>query len=708
MARGWIPRRGMAGFAAILLSGAGAVAADADDAPGDLQTIAVTATRIAQPTFDVAASVNVVPINHDALGVNISESLRDVPGLLARDRQNYAQDEQISIRGFGARAPFGIRGVRIYIDGIPQSQPDGQGEVSEFDLAGADRVEVLRGPFSALYGNSSGGVIELFTADASGPPELDAGAVYGSFDTWRGSADVRGSSGGLSYNVGASQFETAGSRGHSSAERTTAQENATWHFNGGATLTVLTNYFDSPAQDPLGLTLAQFNADPQGTAPTAALYNTRKDATQGQSGAVYQLPIDSTDTFRMMVYGGERSVLQFLAIPTAAQLAPTSSGGVVDLDEAFGGLEPRWTHEMQLAGGPLNLIAGMTYDLLDERRRGYDNFVGSQLGVIGPLQRDESDDEHDLDEYLQAQWELGPWSMTAGVRHSEVDFTTVDYYVRPDSVSGNGTKDYDSTTPVAGVLYHATENLVAYASYGNGFETPTFTELAYQKNGAAGLNTALSAAHSRNAEVGAKSRWSTHAQATLAVFHTDTTNELAVASNLGGRSTYTNIPLSRRQGVELSGDVQLVRTLQLQLAYTYLDASVRTPYETCVTIGCAIGALVPVGARIPGVARDHFYTALEWDPGANWRAVLDDEYVGGVYANDLNSRSAYAGGYDLLDLAIHREWPWRSQTLRVFVRASNLLNRRYSGSVIVDNSSQEYFEAGPGRAAMLGVTLIVH
>ena len=702
---------GRVGLVAALLSFSAAAAAadpgaaDSGGAGSELETVAVTATRLAEPTFDVPASVDVVPIEQDALGANVSESLRGVPGLLARDRQNYAQDEQISIRGFGARAAFGIRGVRIYIDGIPQSQPDGQGEVSEFNLASADRIEVLRGPFSALYGNSSGGVIELFTAEASGPAQLDAGIVYGSFDTWRGSADVRGSAGELSYNVGASQFETAGSRGHSGAERTTVQGNSTWHFDNGATLTVLANDFHSPAQDPLGLTLAQFNADPQGTAPTAAQYDTRKDASEEQGGAVYQLPVGAADTLRLMVYGGERSVLQFLAIPKASELAPTSSGGVVDLGESFGGLEPRWTHRMQLGGGALNLIAGMTYDLLDERRRGYDNFVGSELGIIGPLLRDESDDEHDLDEYLQLEWEPGPWNLTVGVRHSEVDFTTVDYYLRPDSASGNGTRDYGSTTPVLGVLYHLTSDLDAYASYGSGFETPTFTELAYQKNGAPGLNTALFAAHSRNAEVGLKSRWDERVETTLALFHTDTTNELAVATDIGGRSTYTNVPLSRRQGVELSGDAQLTQSLQLQLAYTHLEATVRTSYETCVTVGCTSGEPVPVGARIPGVAPDHLYTALEWHPGTNWRAVLDDEYVGGVYANDLNSSSAYAGGYDLLDFAIDRSWQWRSQRLRVFVRASNLLNRRYSGSVIVDNSSQEYFEAGPGRAAMLGLKL---
>src|SRR5690348_14560567 len=152
-----------------------------------LQAIVVTGTPVAQPAFDVPASVSAVQLNGegaDRPNVNASESLRAVPGVLARDRQNYAQDEQISIRGFGARSTFGVRGVRLYTDGIPATMPDGRGQVSHFDLGSADRIEVLRGPFSALYGNSSGGVIQLFTADGSGPPRQRVSTQASRYDTF--------------------------------------------------------------------------------------------------------------------------------------------------------------------------------------------------------------------------------------------------------------------------------------------------------------------------------------------------------------------------------------------------------------------------------------------------------------------------------------------------------------------------------------------
>ncbi len=334
-----------------------------------LSAVTVTGTRLAEPDINVPASIDSAPIALDAPLVNASESRADVPGLIVRDRQNYAQDEQISIRGFGARAPFGIAGIRIYMDGIPTSQPDGQGEVSQFDLASAERIEVLRGPFSVLYGNSAGGVIQLFTATGSGPPHASAGIFYGSFWEREINADLQGGDNAFNYNVGASYFGTEGARGHSAAQRASLGGKWGLDFGSAGNLTLLLNLFNGPdAEDPLGLTRAQFNANPTATAPTAAQFNTRKSADQGQLGAVYELPLNDSNSVSLTAYGGHRDVLQFQAIPVATQKAPTSPGGVVSLSNNYGGVEPRWTYHSTLLGGAWDITAGINYDNLNEHR----------------------------------------------------------------------------------------------------------------------------------------------------------------------------------------------------------------------------------------------------------------------------------------------------------------------------------------------------
>ncbi len=672
-----------------LCAGAAAQQAPADAQDGEaLSEVTITATRIAQPAFDVPASIDSEPINADALGVNVSESLQDVPGLLARDRQNYAQDEQISVRGFGARTTFGIVGVRVYMDGIPANQPDGQGEVSQFNLSSADRVEVLRGPFSALYGNSAGGVIQLFTPDGSGPPQLNAGVAYGSFDTRRTSADVLGSDGLFSYNVGLSQFNTDGSRGHSEAQRTSLQGKWGFDFADAGKLTLVANSFNSPAQDPLGLTRAQFNADPEGTAPTAVQYNTRKSADQRQLGAIYQLDVNASNTFSFMLYGGHRDVLQFQAIPVTTERAPTSPGGVIDLDNGYGGLEPRWTYHSQLLGGPWSVTAGLTYDVLDEHRMGYNNFIGTGLGVLGVLRQSVVDRVDDQDQYLQTQWDpVALMSVLLGVRRSDVGF---------------GGFGYGATSPVAGLVFHIDPQLNLYTSFGNGFQTPTIDQLAYRPDGNPGLNTALRAEKSHSYELGAKYRVNDTTGVNLALFRADSTNEVVVESDTGGRSVYGNAGPIRHQGVELEAHTQLQQHLQLQLAYTYLDVRVRGAYLTCEVVPCAKATtVIPAGNRVPGVPPDDLDAQLQWEPLTDWHWQLTDTYVANVYADDVNS--TYAGAYDVVALATDYTWNLAVGQLRGFVRLDNLLNRSYAGSVIVNQSNLEFFEAGPGRAVLVGL-----
>ncbi|HSS07437.1 MAG TPA: TonB-dependent receptor [Rhodanobacteraceae bacterium] len=694
-------------LAVIGFAGVGVAAAQDANAPATqkLPDIVVTATRTEQSSFDVPASIDSVAIGDatDTLAVNPSEFLETVPGVLARDRQNYAQDEQISIRGFGARATFGVRGVRLYTDGIPATMPDGQGQVSHFNLDSADRVEVLRGPFSALYGNSSGGVIQLFTADGSDPGQIKTGLVGQSYDTWRASINARGVYGPTDYNLDFTHFQTDGYRDHSAAQRESGNGKLNIKVGDGGKLTLLLNTVNLPsAQDPLGLTRAQFESDPQQASPVALLFNTRKSVQQSQGGAIYEQQFGGGSTLRMMGYYGQRDVTQYLAIPVATQGNPLHSGGVVDLGGKYGGTDIRWTWKGDLAGRPFEIATGVNYDRQEQGRKGYENFVGDTLGVRGALRRNEDDTVFDFDQYAQLTWHFtDAWSLTAGARHSEVKFDSADHYITDVNPDDSGNVGYSATTPVAGLMWRVSDTTHLYASYGKGFETPTFNELAYRADGGSGLAFNLVPAKSKNGELGIKLRPTQAIDATFAVFRADTDNELSIATNSGGRTTYQNIGEARRQGAEAGLGAQLGDDWRLQVALTWLDATFRSDFLTCPGTPCTSPTLAPAGTRIPGVPKQDFFASLQWGHDVGWRASMKGTYVGSVPVNDINTDSAPS--YFVFGIDAGDGFNLASGQLRTFFSIDNLFDRNYVGSVIVNDGNGRYFEPAPGRTYTLGV-----
>lgn len=659
----------------------------------ELPGVVVTATRTGQQPFDLPVSINAVnlqDVRANQASINPSESLRAVPGVLVRDRQNAAQDAQISIRGFGARTTFGVRGVRLYVDGIPATMPDGQGQVSNFSLGAADRIEVLRGPFSALYGNSSGGVIQLFTADGTDPPEWRAMFGAGRYAGQRIGLGTRGIAGGLDYNLDLSRLTGEGFRRHSRAERDNGNARLRFTLGHGSRVTLVANsVLLLRALDPKGLTKQEYLADPRQAAPSALLYNTRKSVRQHQAGLVVEHDDNHGGQWRALAYYGERAVQQILSIPPVAQRSPLSAGGVVDLANGYGGVDLRRGWVGQLGGRPFELVVGSNWDRQSQQRRGYENFVGSTLGVIGALRRNERNVVWDFDQYAQASWRLSPrWSLSGGLRHSSVHFGVSDYYITAGNPDDSGRRTYAATTPVAGVLFRATSDWHLYASWGQGFETPAFNELGYRGDGGSGLNLGLQAARSDNLELGSKWRWASDNSAQLAWFQADTRNELAVDSSRDGRTTYRNRGSARRRGIEAELQLSLAPRWQAHLAYTLLDARFAQPLA-----GTA-------GTRIAGVPRSALDASLRWGGSRGWHAQLQLSAVSAVLANDANT--ARAPGYGLIDASMGYVMDTPRMQIAPFVRLDNLLDRRYIGSVIVNESTGRYFEPGPGRAIYVG------
>lgn len=679
-----------------------------------LEPISVTATRTELPPFDVPASVDVLDgerLRSDGRPqVNLSESLGLVPGLLARDRQNQAQDMQLSVRGFGARSTFGVRGVRLYLDGIPATMPDGQGQLSHIDLASVGRLEVLRGPFSVLYGNSSGGVMQVFTEEGQGSPVLTGSVAAGSYGLRRADVKASGAAGPMGYVLSAGRLSTNGFREHSAAEREGANARLDWALDDDRKLTLLVNTVSVEAQDPLGLSRAQFDAAPRSADASANTFNTRKTVRQSQIGAVYDHRVDVYNQLRLMLYGGERATTQYQAIPappsSTIQNNPLHPGGVIGLERNYGGADLRWTHRTRMAQRPLEIVGGLAYDAMNEERRGWQNFQGTTLGVQGALRREEDNRVTSLDPYLQATWQpAARWTVNAGVRHSLVRFSSADRYIVGTNGNDSGSVRYSATLPAAGITYAPSTQWRVYAAAGRGFETPTFNELAYRATGS-GLNFALRPSRSDNLEAGVKWRSAadaaTRAEWTAAVFHTATQDEIITQSNVGGRSTFQNAGATRRRGLELAASVAPARHWLAQMSYTLLDARYRDAFACPVNANLCPAGAVPAGNRIPGTARNALALDVGWRPPTGWRAGLDARYLGSVAVNDVNSDAAASfvtlGAHVGYVAEVNR---WR---LVATARIDNLTDRRYAGSVIVNEGNGRYFEPAAGRNHALSLS----
>ncbi len=657
------------------------------------ELVVISATRTTQSRFDATAAIDVVivdPFHATSPLVNLSELMGSVPGLQVRNRENYAQDLQVSVRGFGTRASFGVRGVRILVDGIPATMPDGQGQAATASLTSASRIEVLRGPMAQLYGNAAGGVVQIFTrqppingAQPSGTVSIAAGT-----DGQRQlSASLAGGTELLGGVLDISRYTTDGYRDHSAAERNQLAAKVVLRPSDATSVTALLNVFDQPkAEDPLGLTRLDFNNRPRQVIPAATVFDTRKKIAQKQLGVVLDHQFSDNDVFNIRLVDGTRQVMQTLAL---SGVAASSSGGVIDLDREYGGVGLHWLHKTRVNDMPMSWTVGMEQDFLHEQRRGFVN----KAGVPGDLRRDEMDTAKNIDFFAQLDWRVLPeWRVTAGMRTSRVKLGVNDHYVNVASPDDSGSIDYRKTSPVIGVVWSVSDDINLYANTGRGFETPTLAEAAYRPNGT-GPNLALRASTSTQAELGVKIKYQQQSL-DVALFNAVSEDEIVPFSTLNGRSIFQNVDAVRRRGAEAAwqgkSDKWTMRT-----AYTWLDASFRSTFSN------AQNATINVGKKLPGAPEHSFFSELQYQISKSFSAGMELRSESKVFVNDINSESA--PGYTVMNVRTGYAFKAGASELFLFGRVDNLFDKKYAGSVIVNDGNARYFEAAPGRRLFVGL-----
>jgi iron complex outermembrane receptor protein len=680
----------------------------AEASTSELEPVIVTAATRTTALKDApyaASVVDAAAIRSAGPMINLSESLARVPGLVVNNRNNYAQDLQISSRGFGARATFGVRGLRLFSDGIPATMPDGQGQVGHFDLANAQRIEVIRGPFSALYGNSSGGVIALISAPIT-EPYFESGVDLGSHALYQ--ARVSGGapiSEHLAMSANATVMHTDGPRDHSRADRQTSNGKAVWTYADDRVVASI-NQMKLDAQDPLGLTRAEFNANPTQTTSVATQFNTRKSIDQTQIGTSWQHQFHQTGPLaesQLAAYFGRRSVTQFQSIGATTQANPRQSGGVIDFDREYQGIDGhltwRWTG--------LELVTGVNAEDQHDNRRGYLNYTTAtptyNYGVQGTLRRNEVDTAHTREAYAQAEWTIAPtWAATAGLRSGQVTLGAQDKYLSNGDDSGDMRFHYN--TPVLGLRWKAAPTLTLHASTGLGYESPTLSEVAYQSSTALGFNSSLKAQRSRHIELGSKWRPGGGFTLDATAFVIRTNDEIGVLTNSNGRAVYQNVGHTERHGAELASQWRFMPDWRAAASLTWLDARYKDSFLTCTSSPCTTpNVLVAANNHIAGTQRLSAGAELAWQAAPGMEAAVEWQARTRTAVNDVNSD--FAQGWGVVNLRWLKRWQLndKGSAIELLARVDNVGDKVYASSVIVNDGNSRFFEPAAGRTALVSL-----
>ncbi|HEX7082134.1 MAG TPA: TonB-dependent receptor [Gammaproteobacteria bacterium] len=651
-----------------------------------LEEIVVTATRLATTLDHVPAAVSVVTQEEIQLGrqqLALDESLSRVPGLFMQNRYNFAQDLRVSIRGFGARANFGIRGVKILVDGIPETLPDGQGSVDGIDLGAVSQIEVVRGPSSSLYGNASGGVISVTTEPPPEEPFAELRLSGGRYDFKKLQLKAGGRGDRVGYLVSLSDSDYGGFRDHSEAENRQLSGRFNVNFEGDRKLLAVVNLTDQPtSDDPGGITAELAASDPAAAWPANVEFAAGESLEQQRVGFVYDMPL------------GDRHLLtarNYYIWRDFANSLPFVDGGIVDLDRFFVGGGLSYTYDGFWLDRPNRLVVGLDYDDQDDDRRRFDN----QLGTRGALTFDQNETVRSMGLFVQNELSVTEQLLlTLGVRFDEVEFDVTDRFLADGDDSGE--RSLDGTSPMLGLVYVFSPSLSVYGTYSTAFETPTTTEFN-DPSGGGGFNPVLDPQEAGNVEVGLRGLLGDRHRYELALFSIEVDDELIPFEVPGspGRDFYVNAGQSSRDGLEFSFMTQPTERLQAIVSYTYSDFE----FDRFVDASGEDFA----GKTIPGTSENVLFGELSYRHPVGWFAAFDVLYIDDQFANNANT--VVNDAYTLSNVRFGYEHTSGDLLITPFVAINNLFDETYNANVRINAFGGRFFEPGPGRNVYAGVSL---
>lgn len=673
-----------------LLLGTAAVAQTSQD-QAPLEEITVTATMLERTLANTPAAVSVVGEDEIQLArqqLALDEALSRVPGLFMQNRYNYAQDLRLSIRGFGARAQFGIRGIKVLVDGIPETLPDGQGSVDSIDLGATSQIEVIRGPSSSMYGNASGGVISLISEGGGTEPYAEVRVARGGYGYEKTQFKVGGDTERLNYLVSVSDQELEGYRAQSEYRNKLLSGRFDVDLGKERSLLTVVSFTDQPvSDDPGGLTAAVAATNPRSAAPLNVQFDAGESLEQTRVGFVYSAPAGERGTITARNYYAWRDF---------GNLLPTLNQGIVDLDREFIGGGFSYSYDGFWLDRPNRFVTGVDFDDQDDDRRRYNNLNGVQ----GPLGFDQNEHVTSQGVFLQNELSISERvQLTFGVRFDQVEFEITDHYFA-DGRDDSGSKQFDDTSPMVGLVVELTDNLNFYSTYSSAFETPTTTEFNRQ-DGLGGFNESLEPQLATNFEVGLRGVINDSQRYEIALFTIDVEDELIGREipTSPGRNYFENAGSTSREGLEFSWIAKPTERIQATVSYTYSDFKFDQFVETIGAI-----SLDRSGKVIPGTAENVLFGEFAYRAPGGWYAAADALYVDEQFGDNANNVAV--DDYTLVNMRFGYDIEFGDGgfSLSPFIGINNVTDESYTSNVRINAAAARYFEPGPTRNGYGGIT----
>ena len=654
--------------------------------PRSLEEVEVSATRSTRRLVDIPGAVTrseVQPSQRALPGMTLAEPLQGVPGVFVLNPFNFAQDIRLAIRGFGARAPFGVRGLRILVDGIPQTLADGQTPVDSLDPSLMESLEVLRGPASSLFGNASGGLVSIETEQGGGAPlTVEPRLLFGRFGLQRQQVKAGGTLGNWNYFLYGHHTRWEGFRRHSETESTLASLKLIHRSDSGWTTQLVARRFDSPqAADPGALTSAEVAQDPQQANPRNLEFDAGEAVRQETLGLLARKRFSGAWEASLTAYVHHRAFGNRL---------PFVNGGQVVFDRWAPGLSAQLIRDLVWSPRfPVRLLSGFDYQYQNDDRQRYENRSGRR----GPLTLNQREEVHNLGVYLRGELQgNGAWDLASGIRYDRLEYRVGDRFLADADQSGS--RRLDQVNWSAGGVWHLTEAHHGFFNAATVFEAPTTTELINDPAGNPGLNPGLGPQTSRSYELGIKGGDRLNYE--LVLFWIETEGEIVPFEQAAfpGRTFFSNAGESRRRGLEAQAAWQPESPWTLHLAYAYSDF-IFTRFQQN---GSSLN-----GRRLPGVPVHHLQGRLSYRHRNGWFGRLALEYVGELFADNVNASPNPAHVRSRLEAG----WQWTGSrtSLTLFLGLQNLLNQEYNANVRLNAAAGRFFEPAPPIQVFGGLSL---